>query len=153
MMGHFKDKNFAEFNIKCDIPAARKYIAEWPTPIVASPYELGDAILYPASSIENDFQWLQPNPLVEGYKAYLQMPYDRQTWDLTSLLYVVERDKKFFNSSGPGTIVINDEGTVNFIHEINGKHSFLTVTDAQAQAIKEYFIELITRKPKKYSNL
>ncbi|WP_029905360.1 nucleoside hydrolase [Prevotella sp. 10(H)] len=152
MMGHFKDPNFQEFNVKCDVPAVQKVMKEWPTPIVASPYELGDAILYPASSIENDFNWGMPNPLVEGYKAYLQMPYDRQTWDLTSLLYVVENDKGFFGSSGKGTIEIDDKAISRFTPSENGNHSYLTVTPEQAETIKKYFIDLITQKPAKYKD-
>lgn len=150
MMGHFQDENFSEFNINCDIPAAQKVINEWPTPIVVSPFELGETILYPASSIENDFKWKEPNPLVEGYKAYLEMPYDRQTWDLTSVLYVVEADKGFFGESPAGTISIDDKGITRFIPDEKGKHKYLTVTEQQRKQIRDYFIDLITQKPKKY---
>ena len=71
-----------EFNIKTDIPAARKLFAEWPTPIVASGYEVGEALPFPASSIENDFSWSPAHPVVEAYKAYRPMPYDARTWDM-----------------------------------------------------------------------
>lgn len=150
MMGHFQDQNFSEFNVNCDISAAQKVINEWPTPIVASPFELGETILYPASSIENDFKWKEPNPLAEGYKAYLQMPYDRQTWDLTSVLYVVEKDKGFFGESPAGTINIDDKGITRFTADETGRHKYLTVTSRQRERIRDYFIELITQKPKKY---
>src|SRR4051812_38148472 len=33
-----------EFNIKADIPAARKLFAEWPTPIIVSGHEIGSAV-------------------------------------------------------------------------------------------------------------
>lgn len=150
MMGHFQDENFSEFNVNCDIPAAQKVIREWPTPIVVSPFELGETILYPASSIENDFKGKEPNPLVEGYKAYLEMPYDRQTWDLTSVLYVVEADKGFFGESPAGTISIDDKGITRFTPDEKGKHKYLTVTEQQREQIRDYFIDLITQKPKKY---
>ena len=150
MMGHFTDSNFREFNINCDIPAAQKVINEWPTEIIVSPYEVGDAILYPASSIENDFNWGMPHPLVVGYENYLQMPYDRQTWDLTSLLYVAENDKNFFETSGPGIISISDDAISTFTPDPKGKHSYLKVTPEQAAAIRRYFIDLITQKPLKY---
>lgn len=150
MMGHFTDPDFAEFNVKCDIPAARKVIDEWPTEVVASPFELGNAILYPGSSIENDFKWTDYHPMVVGYENYLPMPYDRQTWDLTSVLYVVENDKNFFGSSGPGKIVINDNGTTNFVSDANGTQSYLKVTPEQADTIRNYFIHLITQRPEKY---
>lgn len=150
MMGHFADPDFAEFNVKCDIPAAQKIVKEWPTEIVVSPFEVGDIIHYPASSIENDFNWTKQHPLVVGYENYLQMPYDRPTWDLTSLLYVVEKDLNMFDSSGPGKIVISDEGITSFTAQSEGTHSYLKVTPKQAEVIQEYFVNLITRKPAKY---
>lgn len=150
MMGHFTDPDFTEFNVVCDIPAARKVINEWPTEIVASPFELGNAILYPGASIENDFKWTDYHPMVVGYENYLSMPYDRQTWDLTSVLYVIEKDKNFFGTSGPGRITINDNGTTNFVSDANGTHSYLKVTPEQADTIRNYFIDLITQRPEKY---
>lgn len=150
MMGHFTDPEFAEFNVMCDVPAARKVMNEWPTEIVASPFELGNAILYPGASIENDFKWTDYHPMVVGYENYLSMPYDRQTWDLTSVLYVVEKDKNFFGTSGPGKITINENGTTSFIPDTDGAHSFLKVTPGQADTIRNYFIDLITQRPEKY---
>ncbi|MEA4917954.1 nucleoside hydrolase [Proteiniphilum sp.] len=152
MMGNFENENFSEFNVHCDIPSAQKVIKEWPTPIVVSPFELGEKILYPGASIENDFKWKEPNPLAEGYKAYLEMPYDRQTWDLTSVLYVVEKDKGFFNESPSGTINIDDKGVTRFTPHEDGKHKYLTINEQQKEDIKNYFIDLITQRPKKYQD-
>ncbi|MDR2956233.1 MAG: nucleoside hydrolase [Prevotella sp.] len=151
MLGRFVDSQ-PEFNVICDIPAAQKLVQEWPTQMVISPYEVGDMILYPGSSIENDFNWKTPNPLVTGYINYLQMPYDRQTWDLTSVLYVMEKDKGFFGSSGQGTVSIDDKGITTFAPSENGKHSYLKVTQQQADTIKQYFVDLVTQKPLKYQN-
>lgn len=150
MMGNIQDTTSKEFNIYCDIPAAQKVIDTWPTPIVISPWEVGDAILYPGKSIENDFKWKTPNPLVIGYESYMQMPYDRQTWDLTAVLYAVEKDKNFFGNSGWGTLNIDDSGATTFTASSEGKHCYLTVNDEQVKKIREYFIQLITRIPAKY---
>lgn len=152
MMGNFKDANFREFNVKCDIPAAQKVVREWPTEIVASPFEVGETILYPASSIQNDFTWAAPNPLVVGYENYLPMPYDRQTWDLTSVLCVVEKGKNFFGSSVPGTITVTDDAITHFTPDPAGRHSYLTASPEQATVIRQYFIDLITQRPAKYKS-
>lgn len=149
MMGRFIDE-MPEFNVVCDIPAAQKVISEWPTEVVVSPHELGEKVLYPGSSIENDFKWKEPNPLVVGYSNYLQMPYDRPTWDLTSVLYVTEKDKNFFNISEKGIVTINDKGVTHFTPSPEGKHSYLLITDEQADKIKNRFVELITSKPAKF---
>ncbi len=153
MMGGFEEPGFKEFNVKCDIPAAQKVINEWPTDIVASPFEVGNAILYPAASIRNDFTWADPHPLVVGYENYLPMPYDRQTWDLTSVLYAVEKEKSFFGTSVRGTITITDDAVTHFTPDPAGRHSYLTVTPDQAAAIRQYFIHLITQRPAKYPDV
>jgi len=90
MAGCFNNPEWYEYNVVEDIPAAKKVFSEWPTPLVTSPFEVGMAIHYPATSIENDFKWAAEHPLVDAYRCYHEMPYDRPTWDLTSVLYVVE---------------------------------------------------------------
>lgn len=39
-------KHFCEYNVKIDVPNARKVIHEWPTPVVFSGWEIGHAIQY-----------------------------------------------------------------------------------------------------------
>src|SRR5688572_22387884 len=73
--GTFSDGQ-PQFNIKTDIAAAKKLFAEWPTPIIASGAEIGASLLFPASSIENDFAWAPAHPVVDAYRAYNPMPYD-----------------------------------------------------------------------------
>ena len=41
-------KRMPEYNVVRDIAAAKKVFAEWPTPIVTSPFELGIKICFPA---------------------------------------------------------------------------------------------------------
>lgn len=149
MAGNFQDDSFAEYNVKVDIPSAKKIFEEWPTPIIASPFEVGQAIEYPATSIQNDFSWAEIHPLVIAYEAYLEMPYDRPTWDLTSVLYAVEgNDKDYFQESDFGRISVNNEGVTEFKKDDSGKHRFLSVNSEQAERIRNHFINLITQMPK-----
>lgn len=148
MAGNFEDESFAEYNVKVDVPAAKKVFDEWPTPIVVSPFEVGNKIEYPAQSIQNDFGWAVPHPLVIAYEAYLEMPYDRPTWDLTSVLYAVEGNQKdFFKASDNGTISVQDNGYTTFEKNDAGKHVYLSVNAEQAERIKTHFINLITKMP------
>ncbi len=146
MAGNMVEPDYHEYNIVRDIPAAKEVFENWPTPIVTSPFELGRQIKYPATSIENDFDWAGPHPMVEAYKAYMQMPYDRDTWDPTAVLYAVEGDK-WFAVSEPGTIKVTDEGSTLFTPDEKGTRRYISVDKAQAEAIKAHFIELITSKP------
>jgi inosine-uridine nucleoside N-ribohydrolase len=134
-----------EYNVKIDIPSAQKVFHEWPTPIVASGFEIGEAILYPASSIERDFGWAKNHPVVDAYRAYKQMPYDRPTWDLTSALYAVRPDAGYFGLSAPGSIRVDAEGNTKLEPASSGKHRYLTVTKDQITRVREALVQLASQ--------
>ncbi len=146
MAGNFSDPNFHEYNVMKDVPAAKVIFNEWPTPVVASPFELGIQTCYPATSIENDFGWAPLHPVVEAYKAYQPMPYDRPMWDPTALLYAVEGDK-WFTVSPKGKVAVEGEGSTLFTEDEAGDRQYLSVNPEQAKAIVDYFVEIIPRKP------
>ena len=146
MAGCFNDPSLHEYNVVKDIPAAKVIFGEWPTPVVTSPFEVGIRIQYPATSIENDFGWAPQHPVVEAYKAYLPMPYDRPTWDPTAVLYAVEGGD-WFTVSEPGRIVVTEEGSTLFEADEAGTRRYLSVTDEQAKAILDHFVEVITSEP------
>ena len=114
MAGHYGEKPTPEYNVFIDVPAARKVYAEWPTAIVASGFEIGLAIKFPAVSIEHDFNYVAHHPLPEAYALYQKMPYDRETWDLTSVLNAVRPDRGYFTLSDPGTITIDEKNVTHF---------------------------------------
>ena len=147
MAGCINNPKTHEYNVKKDIPAAKVIFEEWPTPVVTSPFEVGVQIRYPAASIEKDFAWAPQHPAVEAYKAYLPMPYDRPTWDPTAVLYAVEGGD-WFTVSAPGRIEVTEEGSTLFTEDPAGTRRYLAVTDEQAKAILQHFIEIIT-SPKK----
>ena len=148
MAGNMENPKYIEYNVERDIPAARKVFAEWPTPIVVSPFELGLAIEYPGKSIKGDFSWASQHPMVESYKSYGEgsVRYDRPTWDLTSVLYAVEGDK-WFSVSEAGTITITEEGYSIFTPSADGTFRYLKATPEQTDGINKRFQEIITRKP------
>jgi inosine-uridine nucleoside N-ribohydrolase len=148
MAGSFGEKPLPEYNVVKDIPAAKLIANEWPTPIVYAPFEIGLAVLYPATSIENDFQWVKYHPVVEAYKYYLKMPYNRPAWDLLALLYVVENSPRYFGMSEWGSVTVDDKGFTKFTTGAGGNRAYLTVTKEQAGTILNRFIQLITAKPK-----
>ncbi len=148
MAGDVVDSTQAEYNVVKDIPAAQKIFREWPTSIVISPFDVGISILFPATVIENNLGYAIPNPLRIAYESYLKMPYDRPTWDLTSVLYAVEGTNNYFSLSEWGQIEVDDKGHTLFHPDKNGKHAYLSVSKEQAEIVKNRFIELISTKPK-----
>ncbi len=138
-----------EFNVETDVPSASKLFAEWPTPIVVSGYEIGESMLFPATSIEHDFAYVPDHPVAEGYRLLMKMPYDRPTWDLTAALYAVWPDHGFFDLSLPGRITVLPDGGTKFTPDPQGKQRYLIVTDAQKPRTLETMILLASQPPEK----
>lgn len=149
MAGCMTNPDTHEYNVVKDIEAAKAVFSQWPTPVVTSPFELGVEVKYPATSIENDFGWAENHPAVEAYKAYKPMPYDRPTWDLTSVLYVVENAPEYFTESPKGIIEVTDEGATLFTESAEGTRSYIMADPAQRQNILNHFVSLITSVPAK----
>jgi inosine-uridine nucleoside N-ribohydrolase len=137
-----------EYNVKTDIPAATKVFHEWPGPVVASGFEIGKVILYPAVSIENDFAYVDHHPVADAYRNYQKMPYDRPTWDLTSVLYAVRPDRDYFSLSPPGRIRVNAEGQTTFEPAAGGTHRYLVVSETQKARTLEALVQLASQPPR-----
>lgn len=146
MAGCFNNPNLYEYNVVKDIKAAQKVFEEWPSTLITSPFEVGIAIEYPGSSIENDFAWTDYHPMVEAYKSYQKMPYNRPTWDLTSVLYAVE-GPSHFTLSPAGKITVNGNGATTFISDSTSNRYYLKVDSIQAEKIKTHFVNIISQKP------
>lgn len=152
MAGNFRPlpdgkKRHREYNVVMDQPAATKVFAEWPTPVVASGYEIGVSIKYPAVSIQRDFNYVKHHPVREGYELYMKMPYDRPTWDLTSVLYAVRPDRGYFDLSEPGTMRVVKEGYTQFTPDPQGNRRFLKVSHDQIVRVREALVMLGSQPP------
>jgi inosine-uridine nucleoside N-ribohydrolase len=147
LMGGAYPDGEPEFNIKTDIPAAKKLFAEWPTPIIASGFEVGAALPFPASSIEKDFAWSPAHPIADAYRAYKAMPYDAPAWDMTAVLYAIRPQESYFKLSDTGTISVQDDGRTKFTAGPTGKHRYLILDPAQKERILKTFTEIASAKP------
>lgn len=151
MAGALANQTTPEYNIIRDIPAASKVFSEWPGPVVTSPFEVGIQINYPGKSIAEDFAWAETHPMVEGYKAYLPMPYDRPTWDLTSVLYAVEGPEvngvPYFQVQGPGTIEFTPEAYSIFTPDPDADRYYLSVDSLSAANVLGHFKEMLVKVP------
>jgi inosine-uridine nucleoside N-ribohydrolase len=141
----------ADPRVKADIAAARRLFAEWPTPIVAVGRELGNALPYPAASIEQDFAWSPNNPVAEAYRAYKPMPYDAPSQAMAAALYAVgvasgEKDD-LFQLSEPGSIQILDDGRTKFVPSLSSRHRYLIANPAMKESIVKAYTTLASAKP------
>jgi inosine-uridine nucleoside N-ribohydrolase len=150
MAGHFPapgEERKAEYNVKVDLAASTAVFRDWPTPLVASGWEIGDAVKYPAVSIERDFSYVKHHPVVDAYRHYKEMPYDRPTWDLTAVLYAVRPDRGYFGLSDAGTITVDGEGKTFFTAGGAGRHRYLTLTAGQRAKTLEALVQLSSQPP------
>jgi len=138
----------AEAHVKADIPSVRKLFAEWPSPIVASGFEIGSALEFPGASIDKEFAAASPdNPIADAYRAYQPMPYDAPSWDMAAALYAARPKSGYFKLSGPGTITVRDDGRTSFAASEKGKHQYLVADPAQKEKILAAYVELASAKP------
>jgi inosine-uridine nucleoside N-ribohydrolase len=142
MAGNFAEMK-PEYNVMTDIPAATKLFAAWPTDIYISGFEVGAVILYPAASIENDFP--KGNPVAEAYRLYAKMPYDRPSWDLTTVLYDLRPDRGYFDVSPPGDVLVSANGSTTFQPSAQGKRHFLSVDPIQVARVREACVWLASQ--------
>jgi inosine-uridine nucleoside N-ribohydrolase len=133
-----------EYNVRIDVPSAQAVFARWPTPVTFSGFEIGSELLYPASSIEQDFAYAKSHPIAESYRAYHKMPYDRPTWDLTAVLEAV-RPERYFARSDTGTVQVDADGRTHFDAGA-GERRYLRLDPARRAQILEA-MELLASEP------
>ena len=140
MAGDFTPDGRPEYNVRIDIPSARAIFESWPGTVVTSPFELGNVVRYPGVIIQDGFS-KAPHPLVEAYKAYKPMPYDRQMWDPTAVMFAVE-GAAGFTISEPGRISVDDSGATHFEPAAGGDRFYLSVQGAQAEQMVKRIVGL-----------
>jgi len=148
MAGSFRTSHHdREYNVVQDLPAAKRLVKDWPTPIVWSGFEIGIAVPYPAVSIERDFDYVPHHPAAEAYCLYNPPPHERPTWDLTSVLYAVFPDRDYFGLSSPGTVTVEADGFTRFTPDEQGRDRYLTLTNLQIARVKEALVQLASQPP------
>jgi inosine-uridine nucleoside N-ribohydrolase len=138
----------ADNRIRGDIAAARKVFAEWPTPIVACGREVGAGLPFPGASIDKEFaEQVHDNPVADAYRAYRPMPYDAPSWDMAAALYAGRPKEGYFKLSGPGSIIVQNDGLTSFSASAEGKHQYLILDQQQKDRILKTYVELASAKP------
>ena len=156
--GQAQPKGAREFNLVADVPSAQKLFAKWPTPIVASGFEVGLSISYPRESILNDFRYAKLHPIEETYSSYCVeqkdqigvevCPHGHPTFDLTSVLYAVRPNGNYFSLSNPGHIVVLDDGRSEFKEAPDGRDRYLILDEAQRARTLEAMVMLVSQPPR-----
>lgn len=147
MAGNFVEDK-PEYNILIDGAAARRLLERWPVPAVFSGFEIGLGLPYPARGISQHYRYASWHPVAESYRAYKKMPYDRPTWDLTSVLYAVRPEEGYFGLSEPGVATVTSGNLTPFQTRTAGLHRYLTVSPEQKSRIIEALMLLSSEPPR-----
>jgi hypothetical protein len=131
--------------VKADVPAAKRLLAEWPTPIVAVGTEVGEGLPFPGASIDKDFAWAPAHPIVDAYRANRPMPYDAPAPSMAAALYAARPD--CFKLSAVGTIAVLEDGRTRFTPAPGGKSRYLTIDADQKEKVIQSYVELASAKP------
>jgi hypothetical protein len=127
---------------------AQRLLAEWPTPIYLCGADIGDAIRYPAASIENDFTGPKPNPITDAYRAFGEMPYDAPTTSADASLFAVRSKANLFKLSDAGTFRVSAAGALELEPSASGKHRRLIFDETQKDEIIKQLTQLASAPPR-----
>ena len=146
MSGTYNNDTFnnPEWNILQDLDAARQVFDGWPTQVVASGSEVGIRLLYPHESIINDYPGGEKHPLCVSYKLFENIPYDRPSWDLTSVLYAIEPNQSYLHKSSAGKISIDEKGFSKFTPDPDGLHHYLILKKREISQALDRIVEVTT---------
>ena len=139
------NKRFLEYNVKIDIPNAKRILESWPSEVVISGFEIGIALRYPARSILEDFNYVEKHPIPVAYQLYNPTPHERPTWDLTSVLHGVRPDRDYFDLSPRGEVKVHSDGYTEFVPTENGSRRFLILKPDNQQRVTDVLVHLTSQ--------
>ena len=143
--------NFAslepEFNVYTDPESAKILFAQWPTPIIFSPYEVGVVITFPYESIEHDFGYVKNHPTAEAYRLYVHKPEDHPNWDSTAVLEAIRPDRGYFDLSAPGRVKLGPRNSTIFTPDPDGNCRYLIVNRDKVEQVRQLMVDLASQPP------
>lgn len=143
--------NFArpepEFNVYSDPESAKILFAQWPTPIIFSPYEVGLVITFPYESIEHDFGYVKNHPTAEAYRIYVHKPEDHPNWDSTAVLDAIRPNRGYFDLSAPGRVKLGPRNSTLFTPDPNGNCRYLIVKQDKVEQVRQLIADLVSQPP------
>jgi inosine-uridine nucleoside N-ribohydrolase len=146
MAGAYTPRSDPEWNVLCDGASSVFVFKEWPTPIIASGFEIGLAVPFPGERMKSDFNYVIHHPVRDAYFEYFGgNPGDRPSWDPTAVLEAVRPNFGYFGLSKPGTISVGANNATHFQPSDSGRHRYLTISPDQSLIVREALVDLISQ--------
>ncbi|MBP5621689.1 MAG: nucleoside hydrolase, partial [Thermoguttaceae bacterium] len=144
----------AEWNIKNDVPSARKLVEEWPTEIVFSGAEVGDAVRMSPTNLKYDYRSPKAKFLRDSFAHWASVAapdeglnHRRPTWDVTSVLFVLrpEEGRGYYRLSEPLDVSFDDDGVTRFKPNPESKRRIFLLDDEAKIRVSEAIVNLCSQ--------
>lgn len=148
--------SLSEFNIRVHSGSAKTVFSRWPNEMVVSEFGLGWNVLYPLSSIRNDFNYVSNHPIKDSYLNNTYSwhlangnSYDMRSWDITSVIAAIEPGiiRKVL---GPGRVMVSSSDHTSFSHG-GAMHYVLAeggqLSSAERRQLIDVMIQLTSAPP------
>lgn len=136
--GH--EKMEGEYNIVADIKSAQGVFDSSPVPIILSSYEIGQKILTGKPLIDRGVA----TPVSKSYEVYCNG--NRESWDLTAVLYAVRGEEPFWKLHEYGEIKVDDKGVTTWKESTKKKHSYL-IELTNPSEVEDELNKLLLKQP------
>jgi pyrimidine-specific ribonucleoside hydrolase len=135
-----------EFNLAEDVNASKKVLAEWPTTILFSGFEIGQKIKTGLPLIHNE--QIQKSPVKDVFSICIPMAKEdsagRMSWDETAVLIAVEGWQKYYDLE-KGNCIINPDGFNEW--KKGGETRAHLIEKQSPQVVGEIINQLILHQP------
>jgi inosine-uridine nucleoside N-ribohydrolase len=131
-----------EANIKNHAAAAREALANWPTRVILSGWEIGVEVL--TGGRLNELP--EASPVRQAYALYNGVK-PHKSWDQTAVLYAarcIHSPSDMWQLSGPGEMTVDAEGNNQWRDDPRGRHVYLKPGwphEKVARAIEELMLQ------------
>jgi len=135
-----------DYNVLNDIEAGRKVYEEWPTPIVFSPMEVGNAIDYRPKAVLADLAEYKKSPLKTIYEE-CETDTGQRMWDSNTVINAVEGND-YYTISAPGNIHVTPQGNTIYTPTPFGDRYYQITNRQQGLALYALMREKTIQAPK-----
>lgn len=133
-----------EANTALDATSARLVFGTWPSPIVATEWQVGANLAFPGEAVTGI------GPLEAAMRAYgenalgVPFPYNPPGTDPATVLYAVEPDR-YLKVGEPGRISLDDQAVARFTPDPQGQHRLVLrpIDPGSREAVTRRFSELV----------
>ena len=137
------ENNEPGYNLRYDIPLARRFVTEWPStvPVYLSPSPVGDTIDYPKELVLADLYYDEYNPIRQVYENK-DCNTGQRMWDHLCVINAIFPG--CFEYSNRGRLYISEQGQTTFLEDPAGPFRYQLMEDSAWSAKQLEYLRVYT---------